>query len=104
MSRILAIDADALGLYVVSGTVRKDVASIDRAIAIPDDLPALTVDSAPVLGAKLKELLKQAGISSAPAIVLIGRDKLFLKEVRHPALTGSEEPAIIKFQAVKELP
>lgn len=103
MSSFLAIDADAQGLYVASGTVRKGAVTIDRAVALPDEAIALNAESAVSLGEKLKDLLKKASIAAAPAILLVGRDKLFLKEVKHPPVPGSEEPAVVKFQATKEL-
>jgi hypothetical protein len=103
LSRILVIDVDTNGLTLASGTVRKGAPVIDRAIAQTDELPALTPELASGLGKKIKELMKQAGMSAAPAVLLVGRDRLFLKEVRHPPVPGAEEPAVVRFQAVKEL-
>lgn len=103
MSRILVLDVDSNGLTIASGTVRKGAPLIDRAIAQTDDQATLTSEHASALGKKIKALLKQGGISAAPVMLLVGRDRLFLKEVRHPPVPGSEEPAVVRFQAVKEL-
>ena len=103
MSRILVIDVDTNALTLASGTVRKGAPVVDRAIAQTDELATLTPDHASALGKIIKGLLKQGGIPAAPVVLLVGRDRLFLKEVRHPPVPGSEEPAVVRFQAVKEL-
>ena len=103
MSQFLAIDADARGLFVAVGTTRNGVASIDAATARVGELPPLTSATAHELGGKLRELLDTAGIRPAPVLLCIGRDRVVLKEVRHPPTPPSEEPAVVKFQAVKDI-
>ena len=103
MSQFLAIDVDAGGLFVAAGAVRKGAVAVSRVVALPDETGPLTAENAPALGKKLKDLLKQSGVAAAPVVFLVGRDRVLLKDVRHPPVPGSEEPAVVRFQAVKEL-
>jgi hypothetical protein len=103
LSRILAIDVDSNGLTLASGTLRKGAPTVDRAVAQTEESLALTPEHAVTVGKTIKGLLKQSGIAAAPVVLLVGRDRIFLKDVRHPPVPGSEEPAVVRFQAVKEL-
>jgi hypothetical protein len=99
----VAIDVDSNGAYVAAGSLRKGQVAIERAVALPDDFAAATVDRTAEMGKKLKDVMKQAGITPAPTIVLVGRDKLFLKDVKYPNVPPENEPQIVRFQAVKDL-
>jgi hypothetical protein len=103
LSQFLAIDVDTGGVFVTAGSVRKGTVALSHAVALPDDAGPLTAESAPALGRKLKDLLKQAGVPAAPVLFLVGRDKVLLKDVKHPPVAGAEEPAVVRFQANKEL-
>lgn len=105
MSRFLAIDIDPQGLHAVLGTARGGAIRIERTLSWGDDgpLPPLTVDSAKAIGEQLRDRLKAARMEGAPALVAIGRDKVILKEVRFPTVPPSEEPALVRFQATKEI-
>ena len=107
MSRYLAIDLDPQGLFVAAGSVRGGSAKVDAALAWTaadgDGPPPLTAETAQAIGEQLKERLRSAGITPAPVLVCVGRDKVILKELRYPAVPPSEEPALVRFQAVKEL-
>ncbi|MDB5307517.1 MAG: hypothetical protein JWO38_1719 [Gemmataceae bacterium] len=107
MSRYLAIDIDPQGLFVVAGTARGGVAKVEHALAwVPGDEhgpPPLTAATAAAIGEQLRDRLKAAGIPLAPALVTVGRDKVILKEVRFPPVPPAEEPAVVRFQAIKEI-
>jgi hypothetical protein len=104
LARYLAIDVDAHGLYVASGTAHRGKTAVEKVAFAPADSPSLSPGTAQALGRQLKDLLKQAGISPAPVLLCLGRDKIILKDVVHPPTTGPEEPIVVRFQAVKDLP
>lgn len=101
MSRFLAIDPDPSGPLVATATVGRGGIKLERVLAWPDGEPPPTAPAA--LGARLKELLKDAKIGPAPVLVSLPRDKVVLKDVRHPKSPPLQEPAVVKFQAKKEL-
>ena len=103
MARFLAIDADAHGLLVVVAAARGGSVKIERALAAVEDARPLGPASAKALGARLKDLLRDAGVAPAPALVCVGRDRVILKEVRYPPTAPADEPAVVRFQATKDL-
>jgi Tfp pilus assembly PilM family ATPase len=102
LARFLALDWDHKQLQIVAATVGKGGAKIQQAVALAEEQSPNPGD-AEALGALLKERLKAAGIAPAPAYFCIGRDRVILKEVRYPAVPEHEEPAIVRFQAIKEI-
>lgn len=106
MSNFIAIDLEAGGVYAVSGAAR-GAAKVQHALAWTgadgDPPPALTLDTARAFGEALRAKLKATGGPPAPVLVSVGRDRVILKEVKHPPVPPTEEPALIKFQAVKEM-
>lgn len=138
MSRFLAIDLDAQGVFVAAGTAKGGAARPEQVLAwvtaagpgapvrqddgggIEIDLeeglepraapgaepgpPPFSADTAKQIGEGLRDRLKAKGIAAAPALVSIGRDRVILREVTFPAVPPSEEPAVVRFQLLKELP
>ncbi len=106
MSQFIAIDLEANGVYAVFGEARGG-AKVTHAVAwTTDDAdppPALTLDTARAFGEALRAKLRAAGGPPAPVLVSVGRDRVILKELKHPPVPPADEPALIKFQAVKEM-
>jgi hypothetical protein len=100
--RFLAIDWDQNQLHIVAasvsgGSVRFHQAAVFETDASPSPLEAER------LGKLLRERMKSLGIGPAPVLACLGRERVILKEVRFPAVPPHEEPAVVRFQAVKEL-
>lgn len=107
MANFIAIDIDAQGLYTVVGTARGTV-RVTNASAWAADTgstppPALTPDTAKQIGEALRDRLKVAKVQPAPVLVSVGRDRVILKELKYPPVPAAEEPALVRFQALKEV-
>jgi hypothetical protein len=105
LSRFLALDPDGHGLFLVSGSLKKGVVTIEQTIGQPggpDDGP-LSAANAAQYGIKLKNLIAQADIKPAPVYVILGRDRVIFKDVTFPKCPPEVEPAIVRGQALKEL-
>lgn len=102
MARYLALDWDQNLLHVVAADVSKGSVRVKKVVVSHETLGPMA-SGAEELGKILKDRLREAGISPAPVVACVGRDKLIVKEVRYPAVPELEEPAVVRFQAVKEL-
>jgi hypothetical protein len=103
MPKFLAIDADAHGLILAVGSAARGSLNIDRLIAATDLIQPLSPATAPLIGERLKQLLKDGKLGTPPALVAIGRDRVILKDVKHPPVPPADEPGVVRFQALKEL-
>jgi hypothetical protein len=106
-TKYLAIDLDPEGLLVVSGPVGENVSRVEHAHAwLPGEEhgpAALSDANAKQLGEELHGRLEAAGFPAGPVLVGIGRDKVILKEVKHPPAPPEAEPSLVRFQALKEI-
>lgn len=102
MARVLVLDWDRTTCHVVAADLnRQGVDTGAAAVWRPGE--DLSPQSAESLGNKLREFLKTSGLAAAPVLICVGRDRVVLKEITHPAASAQEEPAIVRFQATKDL-
>lgn len=106
MSRFLALDPDAHGLFVLAGTLTKAGPQVEHALSLPlgpDEARPLTPAAVAALGTRLKDALKQAGVAPAPVLLVLGRDRVIFKDVNYPPSSPADEPAIVRGQAARDL-
>lgn len=108
MSKFIAIDLDPQGLFVVAGSARGGHVRVENAFswAGPDTEggpPTLSGETARLIGEQLRDRLKAAGCGQAPVLFAVPRDRVVLKELRYPAVPPTEEPNVVRFQAIKEI-
>ncbi len=103
MAAWLVIDWDQDQFHIVSAqSSRRGVQIVKAATwAHPEPFTPSTAES---VGKALRDFLKSANIPVNPVIVGLGRDRLFLKELRFPPIAAHEEAALVRFQTGKELP
>lgn len=103
MPQYLAIDVDASGLFVAAGSVKNGTVVVEAVASDTDAVPALSKATAVEVGNRLKQLLASSGIRPAPVLLCLGRDRFVPKSIKYPRTDPEEEPAIVRFQALKEL-
>lgn len=102
MARFLVLDWDSQELRLVWSSLNRGGVRLHHAMAIRETQGPSPAE-AEALGKTLRERLKAAGMATAPVLACIGRDRVIFKEVRFPAVSPTEEPALVRFQVMKEL-
>jgi hypothetical protein len=102
LSRILVLDWERGSCVVMAAELGRQGAEFAQA-AVWRPEEELTKASAESLGRKLRDFLKSSGLAAAPVLIAIGRDRVVLKEISYPAVAASEEAALVRFQATKDL-
>ncbi len=102
MAQLLAIDWDQDQFHIVSGTSARKTLTVDKAVSFPLGEP-LTLASAANLGRALKLFLKNSRLAATQVVFSVGRERVIFKDIRFPAVPAHEEPAVVRFQAGKEM-
>ena len=102
MSRFLAIDAEHGAIHVAAGTVRAGPVRVEKAVTVPVG-EALSLANAADLGRQVRDALKAAGVQPGPVVAAVGRDRVIVKDVKIPKVSAAEEPAVVRFQASKDI-
>ena len=102
MASWLVLDWDQDQFHVLAAQTSRRGVTVTRAItwAHPEPFTPSTADR---VGKALREFLNAEKIANAPVIVGLGRDRVFLKELRFPAVAGHEEAGLVRFQTGKEM-
>ncbi|MBY0231670.1 MAG: hypothetical protein K2W96_20485, partial [Gemmataceae bacterium] len=101
MTRLIAIDWDQGQGHLVSATIRGGNVEVQKALSWTEEPNGPAAPEQ--LGQKLRERMKEAGIAPAPVLACVGREHVVVKEVRFPTVPDPEEPAVVRFQTIKEL-
>jgi Tfp pilus assembly PilM family ATPase len=102
VARYLALDWDQQRVRVVAAAAARGQVRIEKTLAW-DEPGGVNVGNAEAVGQRLRERLKAAGVAAAPVLIAAGREQVILKEVRYPRSDPAQEPALVRFQATKEL-
>jgi Tfp pilus assembly PilM family ATPase len=102
LARFLALDWSQRRIRLVAASAGRGKVRIEQALVWGED-DVLSPATAEVLGQRLREGLKQARLSPAPLLACLGREQVILKEIRYPKTDAAQEPALVRFQASKEL-
>lgn len=102
MARFLIIDSDGPHLSLIAASVGRGGLTVEQVRHWTADMP-VTPASAESLGRKLRDDLVAWKIAAAPLVIGVGRERVVLKEIKFPAVPVHEEPAVVRFQALKEL-
>jgi hypothetical protein len=98
---MIAIDWDNNQAYLVAGNARGANFEVQHALTWTEEEPPFANPER--TGARLKDRLKAAGIAPAPVLACVPRDQVNVKEIRFPSVPETEEPAVVRFQAIKEM-
>lgn len=102
MAKYIVLDWEAGRLRVLAATLQRGNVRVTRAGSW-EEAGTPNPAEAEALGVRLRERLREARIGAAPVIACVGRDRVIVKDVRYPAAGATEEPALVRFQVVKEL-
>jgi hypothetical protein len=98
----LILDWDQDHFHVLSAQSTRAGVKVTHAASWPHPEP-FTPSTAERVGHALKGFLKSENIAAAPVVFGLGRDRVFLKELRFPEIPPHEEVALVRFQTGKEL-
>lgn len=102
MARFLALDGDTTRFQLLSANVKGDSVRLEQSLVWDEDQP-INKNNAAAIGERLRAKLREAGIAPAPLLICLGRDRIIVKELKVPKVPLHEEPALVRFQSLKEL-
>jgi hypothetical protein len=102
LARYIALDWDQKQLLLMAAVSSGGKVQIHHAAVLIPQADSQPADME-ALGRQVREHLKAAGIAGAPVLACVNRDRVILKELHYPKVSAGEEPAIVRFQAAKEL-
>ncbi len=102
MARLLGIDWDHDRFYLVSASTGRGTIHVERALTW-GETNTQNPGEIPEVAKRLREQMKAASLAPAPVLVSVGRERVIVKEIRYPAVDDTQEPALVRFQATKEL-
>jgi hypothetical protein len=98
----IVLDWDQDQFHIAIAQSSRRGVQITRAVTWTHPEP-FTPSTAERVGKALRDFLKVQKIVPAPVIVGLGRDRIFLKELRFPPLAAHEEASLVRFQTGKEM-
>ena len=102
MARLLVLDWDQDRCHILLGNVARSGLKIERAAVWAQD-EIFNLAQGEAAGKKLKDFLKNAGMPPAPVLICLPKQRILVKELRVPSVAVGDEPALVRFQAAKEL-
>jgi hypothetical protein len=102
VARLLSIKWDSRYLRLVESEVAGGRTTTSRAWVWRESVvpnPAQAEEA----GRRLRELLQEHGVAPAPVRYVVGREAVICREIHYPDVPANEVPAIVSFQAAKEL-
>jgi hypothetical protein len=98
----IVLDWDQDQFHLVAAQSTRRGIQVTKAVTWTHPEP-FTPSTAERVGHALREFLKANKIAAAPVIVGLSRDRIFMKELRFPAIEAHEEANLVRFQTGKEL-
>jgi len=98
----LVLDWDQDHFHVLCAQSTRHGVKVTRAASWPHPEP-FTPSTAERIGKALRDFMKAKQIAPTPVIFGLGRDRVFLKELRFPEIAPHEEANLVRFQTGKEL-
>jgi Tfp pilus assembly PilM family ATPase len=102
VARFLALDWNGDRIYAVLASVARGRVRIEQAHSW-QETATLNLSTADSIGARLRDKLKALNLPQVPVLVSLGREQVVSREARFPRTDPAQEPAIVRFQATKDL-
>jgi len=98
----LVIDWDQDRCHVLAGNVTRSGVKIERTLTWAQE-EVFGLAQGEEAGKKFKDFLKSSNLAAAPLLICLPKQRALFKDLRIPNVAVDEEPALVRFQAAKEL-